>query len=201
MSHLIDPFYPIVENAKWVERIVPLGVKTIQLRHKGDAKDIEQEVINAQSICAKYNCELILNDHWQMAIDLKCGFIHLGQEDLELADMKAIKQANIKYGISTHSQEELEIALALKPDYIALGPIFGTTSKELSWQAQGLGKIRDWKKQIGDIPLITIGGITLSKAGSVFDAGADSIAVISDITKSQTPEQQVQNWLDLSTKQ
>jgi len=200
VSSNITAFYPIVENCEWVERIVPLGVKTIQLRNKGNASSIQDNIVRAQKICDTYNCQLIVNDHWQLAIDLNCNYIHLGQEDLENADIKAIQKHNLKIGISTHSHEELEIALVLDPDYIALGPIFGTTSKELEWQEQGLERINEWKKLIGAKPLIAIGGITLENASSVYAAGANSIAVISDITKNKEPEQRAHDWLKVGTQ-
>lgn len=201
MNNSLHPFYLILDNADWIERLVPLGVKLVQLRFKSDHNDLICEEINrAKIICEKYDCQLIVNDYWQAAIDLKCDYIHLGQEDLDTADIKAIKKADIKFGISTHDEKELERALSLKPNYIALGPIFNTTTKIVGHEPQGFKKITRWKQLISDLPLIAIGGITLEKAGDIFQAGANSIAIISDITKNTSPEERVNTWLETVSK-
>lgn len=201
MNNSLHPFYLILDNADWIERLVPLGVKLVQLRFKSDQNDLICEEINrAKIICEKYDCQLIVNDYWQAAIDLKCDYIHLGQEDLDTADIKAIKKAGIKFGISTHDEKELERALSLKPNYIALGPIFNTTTKIVGHEPQGFKKITRWKQLISDLPLIAIGGITLEKAGDIFQAGANSIAIISDITKNTSPEERVNTWLETVSK-
>lgn len=201
MNNSLHPFYLILDNADWIERLVPLGVKLVQLRFKSDQNDLICEEINrAKTICEKYDCQLIVNDYWQAAIDLKCDYIHLGQEDLDTADIKAIKKAGIKFGISTHDEKELERALSLKPNYIALGPIFNTTTKIVGHEPQGFKKITRWKQLISDLPLIAIGGITLEKADDIFQAGANSIAIISDITKNTSPEERVNTWLETVSK-
>jgi thiamine-phosphate diphosphorylase len=82
---------------------------------------------------------MVVNDFWEMAIDLDCGWIHLGQEDLDDADMAAIRRAGLKIGISTHDEDELDRALAEQPDYVALGPVYPTILKKMKWVEQGLG--------------------------------------------------------------
>jgi thiamine-phosphate pyrophosphorylase len=121
--------------------------------------------------------------------------VHLGQEDLAAADLAAIKAAGIRLGISTHSTEELEIALAAAPDYVALGPIYETRLKAMKWEPQGLARIGEWKSRIGDLPLVAIGGITLDLAPGVLAAGAQSAAVITDIMTAPQPEDQIGQWL------
>ena len=118
-------FYPIVPNLEWLKRIVPLGVNLIQLRIKEDnPHSIRMQIREALQIARAYDCQLVVNDYWQMAIDLGANFVHLGQEDLAAANHVSLNQAGIKVGISTHSVEELDIALSVKPAYVALGPIY-----------------------------------------------------------------------------
>ncbi len=195
----LDPFYLIVDNADWVERLVPYGVKLIQLRFKDHTDDLAKaEISRAQTICRVHGCTLVVNDYWQAAIDLNCEYLHLGQEDLDTADIQAIKRAGLKFGLSTHDHAELDRALTHQPDYIALGPIYPTVLKELSWAPQGLEKIADWKKLVGDVPLVAIGGLTLERLPDVLEAGADTAAVSTNITRHAHPEDHAVRWLELT---
>ncbi|QFT32601.1 Thiamine-phosphate synthase [Labrenzia sp. THAF82] len=192
----LDPFYLIVDSASWISRLVPLGVKLVQLRIKdADGDLLRSQIARSKAICAEYGCQLIVNDHWKLAIETGCDFVHLGQEDLAVADINAIRNAGLRLGVSTHDGAELDTALAVQPDYIALGPVFSTTTKELKWAPQGLEKISGWKQQIGGLPLVAIGGISLERLPGIFENGADSAAVISDITNSQDPETRVGDWI------
>ena len=194
---MLDRFYPIVPDAAWVARIVPLGVKTVQLRIKdADAATIAREISTALAACRAHDSQLIVNDFWREAIALGADYIHLGQEDLADADLAAIRKAGLKLGISTHTHDELRIALAAEPDYVALGPIYETTLKVMTYDPQGLDRIGEWKKLIR-CPLVAIGGISLERAPGVFSAGADSIAVVSDIVASPDPESRIARWLVL----
>jgi thiamine-phosphate pyrophosphorylase len=191
-----DIFYPIVPDLAWLRRLVPLGVCTVQLRLKDAAPDVvRHEISEGVRLCAEHGCQLIVNDYWREAIALGADYIHLGQEDLAEADVKAIKAAGLRLGISTHSHAELAIALAAKPDYIALGPIYETKLKVMKWSPQGLGRVTDWKRRIGALPLIAIGGITPERADGVAEGGADSIAVITDFFTHNDPEARVRQWL------
>ncbi len=194
---MFPKFYPIVPDADWIARIVPLGVKAVQLRIKEAAPDeIGQGIAASLETCRAHGCQLIVNDYWRQAIDLGADYIHLGQEDLADADLKAIRGAGIRLGISTHTDEELDIALAADPDYVALGPIYETTLKKMKYAPQGLERIGEWKGRFS-CPLIAIGGITLERAPSVYAAGADSIAVVTDIVMNEAPEARVAAWLAL----
>lgn len=196
MADNLHPFYLILDNADWIERLIPQGVKLVQLRFKNQPDDlIRAEIFRAKNICDKHNCQLIVNDYWQAAIDLKCDYIHLGQEDLDTSDIKAIKKSGIQFGISTHDEDELERALFLKPNYIALGPIFKTSTKVIWHEPQGMEKLTKWKQAIGALPLVAIGGINVKTASMVLQSGADSIAVVSDVTKNTAPETRVKTWL------
>ena len=196
MPPLLDVFYPIVPDLAWMERLVPLGVRTIQLRLKDASPDeVRRQIEGSLEVCRRYGCDLVVNDYWQDAIALGAGFVHLGQEDLGEADVAAIKAAGIKLGISTHSPEELDIALAAKPDYVALGPIYETKLKAMKWGPQGLDRITVWKRRIGALPLCCIGGITPERASGVVAAGADSVAVITDFFTHADPAARVRQWL------
>src|SRR6266404_7249544 len=175
-----DRFYPVVDSVAWVARLALLGVGTIQLRAK-DLNDSEalQTVSDALAITKGTQAKLVVNDYWRAAIVAGAKHLHLGQEDLADADLKAIREAGLTLGISTHDDEELATALRAKPDYVALGPIFPTTLKSMRFAPQGIAKITEWKKRVGDIPLVAIGGIKFEEAAEIFAAGADSIAVVS----------------------
>lgn len=197
----LDVFYPIVPDLAWLERLVPLGVRTIQLRLKDAAPEVVRREIGASlEVCARHGCQLIVNDHWRDALGLGADFVHLGQEDLAGADVATL-QANtlqaggVRLGISTHSAQELATALAAQPAYVALGPIYETRLKAMPWAPQGLDRIAEWKRRIGALPLVAIGGITPERAGGVLAAGADSVAVITDFFTHPDPEARVEQWL------
>jgi thiamine-phosphate pyrophosphorylase len=193
-----DRFYPVVDSLAWVERLTKLGVGTIQLRAK-DLNDAEalQIVTDALAITEGTQAKLVVNDYWRAAIVAGAKYLHLGQEDLADADLKAIREAGLSLGISTHDDAELETALKAKPDYVALGPIFFTTLKSMRFEPQGIAKITEWKQRIGTIPLVAIGGIKFEHAAEIFAAGADSIAVVSDVTQNSDPDARVRQWLGL----
>ncbi|MFZ2159889.1 MAG: thiamine phosphate synthase [Bradyrhizobium sp.] len=196
-----DRFYPVVDTVAWVARLALLGVGTIQLRAKelNDA-DALQIVRDALEVIKGTPAKLVVNDYWRAAIAAGAKHLHLGQEDLAEADLKAIRDAGLTLGISTHDDEELETALRARPDYVALGPIFPTTLKSMRFAPQGIPKITEWKKRIGNIPLVAIGGIKLEHAAEIFKAGADSIAVVSDVTQNADPDARVRAWLGLNAE-
>jgi thiamine-phosphate pyrophosphorylase len=191
-----DRFYPVIDSVAWVARLALLGAGTIQLRAK-DLNESEalQVVTDALEMTRGTPAKLVVNDYWRAAIVAGAKHLHLGQEDLADADLKAIRGAGLTLGISTHDDAELETALRAKPDYIALGPIFPTTLKSMRFAPQGIPKITEWKKRIGSIPLVAIGGIKLEQAPEIFAAGADSIAVVSDVTQNEDPDARVRAWL------
>ena len=192
-----DRFYPVVDSLAWVERLTKLGAGTVQLRAKnlndGEALQI---VADALELTRGTRTKLVVNDYWRAAIVADAKYLHLGQEDLAEADLAAIREAGLSLGISTHDDAELATALAAKPDYVALGPIFPTTLKAMRFAPQGIAKIAEWKTRIGDIPLVAIGGIKLEQAAEIFAAGADSIAVVSDVTQNADPDARVRAWLE-----
>jgi thiamine-phosphate pyrophosphorylase len=199
-----DRFYPVVDSVAWVARLALLGVGTIQLRAKNlDDSEALQMVTDALEVIKGTPAKLVVNDYWRVAIVAGAKHLHLGQEDLAdlaAADLKAIRDAGLTLGLSTHDDEELANALRAEPDYIALGPIFPTTLKSMRFAPQGIAKISEWKQRIGNIPLVAIGGIKLEQAREIFTAGADSIAVVSDVTQNPEPDARVRAWLGLKAE-
>jgi thiamine-phosphate pyrophosphorylase len=196
-----DRFYPVVDSVAWVARLAALGVGTVQLRAKNldDAQSL-QIVSDALEVTKGTPTKLVVNDYWRAAVVAGARHLHLGQEDLVDADLGAIRDAGLTLGLSTHDDAELETALRAKPDYIALGPIFPTTLKSMRFAPQGIAKIAEWKKRVGSLPLVAIGGIKLEQAHEIFAAGADSIAVVSDVTQNADPDARVRQWLGDITK-
>ncbi len=195
---MLPRFYPIVPDAEWVGRLAAVGVRLIQLRMKDVApEEIGASIRRSVETCRAHDCQLVVNDYWREAIDCGASFVHLGQGDLADADLAAIRKAGIKIGISTHSHEELDRALRADPDYVALGPIYETKLKVMPWRPQGLARIGEWKA-LSKKPLVAIGGITLERAPAVFEAGADSIAVVTDVVAHPNPEQRARDWLALA---
>ena len=196
-----DRFYPVVDSVAWVARLALLDVGTVQLRAKNlNDSEALQLVTDALEMVRGTPTKLVVNDYWRAAVVTGAKHLHLGQEDLVEADLKAIRDAGLTLGISTHDDAELETALRANPDYIALGPIFPTTLKSMRFAPQGIPKITEWKKRIGNIPLVAIGGIKLEHAAEIFAAGADSIAVVSDITQNAEPDARVRAWLGLKAE-
>ena len=197
----LDLFYPIFDSADWLERMLPLGVKLVQLRVKDRPEtEIAREIARAKTLCAAAGGVLVVNDYWKLAIAEGCDFIHLGQEDLDDADLGAIRKAGLKLGISSHDEPELERALAAKPDYVALGPVYPTILKQMRFGPQGLDRLGEWKRRIGDLPLVGIGGISLERAPGVFEAGADIVAAVTDITLNADPEGRLKAWIVATRK-
>jgi thiamine-phosphate pyrophosphorylase len=192
----LDPFYPIVDSAAWVGRLVGVGARFIQLRIKDATEDhLRGETHHAVTICRRSGAELVVNDHWEIAIDSGADWVHLGQGDLDEADIGAIRANNIRLGISTHSQEELDRALSFDPDYVALGPIYPTILKAMGFAPQGLERIGEWKRRIGAIPLVAIGGLNVERAKQCLAAGADIVSVVTDITLNADPEARAREWV------
>ena len=193
----LDRFYPIFESTEWLARMLPLGVRLVQLRVKNQSQDvIRREVSRSKRLCDAHGATVVINDHWRDAIDTGCDFVHLGQEDLDDADVPAIRRSGIRLGVSSHDHSELDRALSLQPDYVALGPIYPTVTKEMAWSEQGLERLTEWKRLIGARPLVAIGGMTLERAAGAFEAGADVVAVVTDITLNRNPEDRLRQWVE-----
>ena len=193
----LDRFYPIFDGLGWLDRTLPLGLKLMQLRIKDMLKaELRPVVAQAEALCRAHGAVLVVNDHWRVAIETGCEWVHLGQEDLNTADLPAIRRAGLKLGISTHDHAELDRALALSPDYVALGPIYPTILKKMNWKRQGLARVAEWKRLVGDLPLVAIGGMSVERAAGAFEAGADIVSAVTDITLNDDPEGRVRQWME-----
>ena len=192
----LDPFYPIVDSAAWVARLVGVGARLVQLRVKDkDEAAVARETRAALAVSAKAGATLVVNDYWRIAVDEGAPWAHLGQGDLDGADIAAIRRAGLRLGVSTHDDAELARALALDPDYVALGPIYPTILKAMAFAPQGLPRIGEWKRRIGAIPLVAIGGLTVERAKLCLAAGADVVSVVTDITLNADPEARTREWI------
>src|SRR5476651_2829484 len=195
MSAITQPFpavpfrlglYPVVDTVEWISRLLEAGVKTIQLRVKNLSDDqVEPAIIEAIQLGRQYQASLFINDYWQLAVKHQAYGVHLGQEDLDTADLQAILAAGLRLGVSTHDDAELARAVAVNPSYIALGHIFPTQTKDMPSAPQGLAELTRHIKQLnGSFPTVAIGGISIDRAPSVLDCGVGSIAVVSAITQA-----------------
>ncbi|WP_417280086.1 thiamine phosphate synthase [Celeribacter sp.] len=192
----LDPFYLIVSHVSQLELLVPQGVRLVQLRIKDQPDDeVRRQIRRARDFCAVHRAQLVVNDYWQAALELKCRFVHLGQEDMDTADFAALRRAEVRFGLSTHDEEELDRALSLDPAYVALGPVYPTLLKQMKWGPQGLDRVRAWKAMAGDTPLVGIGGLTPERLPGLFEAGADSAAVVTDIATATNPEARCAEWI------
>lgn len=196
MSLALPAFYPVLSSATLLQRLLPLGVRLVQLR----VKQASPSALRAQALCAQHCCRrhgatLVLNDHWQLALELGIDWVHLGQEDLQQADLPALRRAGVRYGLSSHDEAELERAMAAAPSYVALGPIWPTRLKVMRWPPQGVARIGTWKARVGALPLVAIGGLTPPRLPQVLAAGADCAAVASDLEGAPDPQARTRQWL------
>ena len=188
--------YPIIDSAAWISRLAAQGVRLVQLRIKeGSQETLRAQILAARTYCSLAGVQLVVNDYWRLALAAGCDFVHLGQGDLDGADIPALRRAGVRLGISTHDENELERALALRPAYVALGPIYPTLLKVMPWAPQGVARLGEWRRRIGSLPLVAIGGLTPERLAGVFAAGADVAAVVTDIVQAADPEARVRQWL------
>ena len=191
--------YPVVDSVEWIARLLDAGVRTLQLRIK-DKRDeeVEADVMAAIALARRYNARLFINDYWRLAIKHQAYGVHLGQEDLATIDLNAIRQDGLRLGLSTHDDMEIDVALAARPSYIALGHVFPTQTKQMPSAPQGLATLTRHVARLGDYPTVAIGGISLSRAPEVLATGVGSIAVVSAITQADEWQQATRQLLDLA---
>ncbi|MGJ7097386.1 thiamine phosphate synthase [Vibrio hannami] len=187
--------YPVVDSVVWIERLLKLGITTLQLRIKNpNQPDLEQQIERAAFLGREHKAQLFINDYWQFAIKHQAYGVHLGQEDLSVADLEQIQQAGLRIGLSTHGYYELLRIRRLKPSYIALGHIFPTTTKQMPSKPQGLVRLAHYQKALGDTPTVAIGGIDMSNAKQVYACGVTSLAVVRAITLSRDPKKVIDDF-------
>ncbi|CAM2780024.1 phosphomethylpyrimidine kinase/thiamin-phosphate pyrophosphorylase [Legionella steigerwaltii] len=186
--------YPVVDCFSWVEMLLNLGVKTIQLRIKEKTKNIEEEMRRSITLAKKHRATLFINDYWEMALKLNAEAVHLGQSDLDTANLDAIRDQGLLLGVSTHCYFEVARAHAICPSYIAIGPIYPTTSKEMPFLAQGIERLHRWQRTL-NYPLVAIGGINIERMPDVVATGVQGIALISAITQAKDPQRATEQLL------
>lgn len=196
--------YPVVDDVSWIERLLPMGINTIQLRIKNPQQaDLEQQVKKAIELGRQYGAQVFINDYWQLAIKHGAYGVHLGQEDIEESNLAQLSKAGVRLGLSTHGYYELLRIVQIHPSYIALGHIFPTTTKEMPSKPQGLVRLALYQKLIDTIPYsmtsdnsdqplgfptVAIGGIDQSNGDQVWECGVSSLAVVRAITLSSDPK-------------
>lgn len=188
-------FYPIVARAEWIDRLAELGTRTFQIRIKDlTGTELEREIAAANRAARRHDAQLFVNDHWEIALKIGAYGVHLGQEDLQSADMAVLSRAGVRMGLSTHTLLELSTALAFRPSYVALGPIYPTRLKAMRFGPQGLERIADWAS-LANCPLVAIGGLTPETASLARAAGAQGLAVITDLFSHAEPLSRARQWL------
>lgn len=191
--------YPVVDSVAWIERLLAVGVKTIQLRIKDKQDDeVEADIIAAVALGRRYDARLFINDYWRLAIKHQAYGVHLGQEDLESTELELIRAAGLRLGVSTHDNMEIDVALAARPSYIALGHVFPTQTKQMPSAPQGLEQLASHIERLADYPTVAIGGISLERAPAVLATGVGSIAVVSAITQADDWEAATAQLLQLA---
>ncbi len=191
--------YPVVDSVAWIERLLAVGVKTIQLRIKDKQDDeVEADIIAAVALGRRYDARLFINDYWRLAIKHQAYGVHLGQEDLESTELELIRAAGLRLGVSTHDNMEIDVALAARPSYIALGHVFPTQTKQMPSAPQGLEQLASHIERLADYPTVAIGGISLERAPAVLATGVGSIAVVSTITQADDWEAATAQLLQLA---
>ncbi|NAZ48014.1 thiamine phosphate synthase [Vibrio toranzoniae] len=194
--------YPVVDDVEWIERLLKLGITTVQLRIKNPQQaDLEQQVARSIELGREHNAQVFINDYWQFALKHGAFGVHLGQEDIEESNLSQLSQAGIKIGLSTHGYYELLRIVQINPSYIALGHIFPTTTKQMPSKPQGLVRLSLYQQLIDTIPYtekftgyptVAIGGIDQSTAAQVWDCGVSSLAVVRAITLAEDPQEVIE---------
>lgn len=194
--------YPVVDSVEWIARLLEAGVRTIQLRIKDQQDEaVEPAIVEAIALGKRYQARLFINDYWRLAIKHHAYGVHLGQEDLDVANLNAIREAGLRLGVSTHDDAELDRALAIRPSYIALGHIFPTQTKAMPSEPQGLSELQRHIARLKDVSTVAIGGISIARAPAVLATGVGSIAVVSAITQAPDWRAATQRLLTLAEPQ
>ncbi|BDX21455.1 hypothetical protein TUM22923_07760 [Polynucleobacter sp. TUM22923] len=192
--------YAVMPDADWVKRMVEAEVPTVQLRFKSDlhdASELQKQIAQSVQAVAGSKTLLFINDFWREAIEAGAYGVHLGQEDLDLADLEAIRSAGLRLGLSTHGYAEMVCADRYCPSYIAMGAVFPTQLKKMPTAPQGLGRLYQYTKLMNHYPLVAIGGIDESSIHAVAQSGVGSVAVVRAISGSSDPKAVVKRLQEL----
>jgi hydroxymethylpyrimidine kinase/phosphomethylpyrimidine kinase/thiamine-phosphate diphosphorylase len=192
--------YPVTESLSVLEQTLKGGAMTVQLRIKqtSNQEQLEKDIQQAIHLGEQYGAQVFINDHWQLAIKYKAFGVHLGQEDMLVADMQKISQSGLALGLSSHGYFEMLIAYSLNPGYLAVGHIFPTPTKSMPSQPQGLHKLTRFCQLLnGKIPLVAIGGINSNNLKKVHATQVDDIAVVRAIEQAENP---ASSWQELQSQ-
>ena len=184
--------YAVLPDAAWVGRMARAGVPTVQLRYKSDdPAAIAREVQAAVQAVQGTDALLFINDHWREAIGAGAYGVHLGQEDLDALtpeELRAIRDAGLRLGVSTHGYAEMLRADAASPSYIAMGAVFPTTLKKMITVPQGVARLAAYARLMRGYPQVAIGGIGEAQFDQVLATGVGSIAVVRALVNAEQPE-------------
>ena len=190
--------YGVMPDADWVKRMVDAEIPAVQLRFKSDDRfKIRKQIKEAVKAAEGSKTLLFINDYWKEAIDAQAYGVHLGQEDIEDADLEQIRSAGLRLGISTHGYAEMIYADRFCPSYIAMGAVFPTNLKKMPTAPQGLGRLYQYAKLMSHYPLVAIGGIDQDSIHAVAKSGVGSIAVVRAITQAKDPKEAVKHLQEL----
>jgi thiamine-phosphate pyrophosphorylase len=197
-------FYPVVPDAQWVERLLQWGVRTIQLRFKSPTQDAMEIAAQVQAAVQAGRCvtgaQVFINDHWPQAIAAGAYGVHLGQEDwaaLSAQERQALQTAGLRLGLSTHTPDELALAKAAMPSYLAIGPVYPTTLKVMPYEPVGLQRLAQWAQTAAPFPVVAIGGISLERMSAVLDSAVQGVAVVSAVTLAADPQAAARAGMEL----
>lgn len=186
--------YGVMPDADWVKRMVDAEIPTVQLRFKSeDRRKVQKQIRESVKAVQDSKTLLFINDHWREAIDEEAYGVHLGQEDLEIANLDAIRDSGLRLGLSTHGYAEMVFADQYCPSYIAMGAVFPTNLKQMPTAPQGLGRLYQYTKLLSNYPLVAIGGIDQSSISAVAKSGVGSVAVVRAITEAADPKAAVKH--------
>ncbi|HEY0658573.1 MAG TPA: thiamine phosphate synthase [Pyrinomonadaceae bacterium] len=189
MNFNLPKIYPVtdarlskVSHAEQVEHLIKGGAKFIQLREKyASTREFYKSAENALKIARKHDVKIIINDRVDIALALKADGVHLGQDDLPPAEARKILGEKVIIGYSTHNIEQAIAAVLMPVNYLAIGPIYATKTKENPDAMVGLEGLRKVREATENFPLVAIGGINLENLREVYEAGANSAAIISGL--------------------
>ncbi|MBI6630013.1 thiamine phosphate synthase [Pontibaca sp. S1109L] len=193
---MLDPFYLVVDHVGRLELLVPHGVKLVQLRITDQPEsEIRRQIARARDICAVHRAQLVVHEHWEIALDLNCSFVNLQQKDVPTTDFAALRRAGMRFGLSASNEAELAQALRHNPAYVALGPVYSMHLTGIGSGPQGLGRVRRWKTAASNVPLVAFGGVTPERLPGLFAAGVNSAAIGTDIQQAEDPEARCAEWI------
>jgi thiamine-phosphate pyrophosphorylase len=186
-----------IPETECAQRLADAGVRLLQYRNKrASARELFEFSRRLSSLLVPRGVTFLVNDRADVAAAAGASGVHVGQEDLRAEAARCVMGPGKVIGVSTHNVEQFKEAAATSADYIAVGPVFSTASKANPDPVVGIEMIRQ-VRSLTDNPLVAIGGITLERAGEVIQAGADSVAVISDILAARDPLQRARQYIEI----